>query len=173
MSGIYSIPVSGQKEGHHSFHFEINNKFFDQFEESEIKEGTLTAIVEAERHSSHIGISIVIRGSVRICCDRCLGMMDFPVESDNRLLVRFGAEREEYDPEIITLPRDESELDLSQYFYDFINLSLPIKRIHPDDADGNSTCDPQMLRKLNEHLVDDENSGDPGWEDLKKLMNGN
>ncbi len=173
MSGKYTIPVSGQKEGHHSFHFEIDDTFFDLFEESEIKEGILTAVIDAERHATHIDLQIDIRGIVNVCCDRCLGMFGFPVESNNRLLIRFGNAREEEDPDIITLPRDQNELDMAQYLYDYINLALPIKRMHPDDKDGNSTCDPAMLGKLKEHLVDEEVAEDPRWADLKKLMNGN
>ena len=165
------IPVGGQKEGHHSFHFEINNKFFELFEESEIKEGTLSAVVDAYKHASHIELDIVISGSVRIGCDRCLGTFDFPVNCKNRLLIKFGVFREEDDPEIVTVPRDENELDMAQYFYDYINLALPIKRIHPDDSDGNSTCDPEMLDRLSEHLVDEESREDPRWTDLKKLLN--
>ncbi len=46
MSGLFTIPVSGLKEGHHVFEFEINNEFFDKFEESEIKEGELAAVIE-------------------------------------------------------------------------------------------------------------------------------
>ncbi len=173
MSGKYTIPVSGQKEGHHSFHFEIDDTFFDLFEESEIKEGNLTALIEAERHATHIDLQSDIRGSVRVSCDRCLGMFDFPLECNNRLLIRFGTEREDDDPDIITLPRDVSELDMAQFIYDYINLALPIKRIHPDDRDGKSTCDPAMLKKLKEHLTDREAEEDPRWSDLKKLMNGN
>ncbi len=73
MSGLYTIPVSGLKEGRHCFDFEIDKEFFDQFEESEVKEGTLIAIVEADKRSSHIDLSIRIDGTVRISCDRCLG----------------------------------------------------------------------------------------------------
>jgi uncharacterized metal-binding protein YceD (DUF177 family) len=95
------------------------------------------------------------------------------VKCDNRLVVKFGAVRVEDDPEILTVPRDENELEMAQYFYDYINLALPIKRIHPDDSDGNSGCDPVMLSKLKEYLVDEEIKEDPRWADLKKLLNGN
>ncbi len=100
-------------------------------------------------------------------------MFDFPVECENRLLVKFGDTRDDSDPDIITIPRDEHELDLKQYFYEFIHLALPIQRIHPDDAEGNSTCDPVMLQKLKEHLIEEEIKIDPRWDELKKLMNDN
>jgi uncharacterized metal-binding protein YceD (DUF177 family) len=173
MAELFNIPVSGLKEGHHTFDFEIDKAFFEMFEESEIEEGVLVAVTEIEKGSSYLDLEIKISGTVRICCDRCLEMFDFPVECTNRLLVKFGDARDDNDPEIITIPRDEYDLDLKQYFYEFIYLALPIQRIHPDDAEGNSTCDPIMLQKLREHLIEEEIKIDPRWDELKKLMNDN
>jgi uncharacterized protein len=89
-------------------------------------------------------------------CDRCLEAFYMPLSSANRLFVRQGKEWEESDPDMITMPLDEHEIDLSQFFYEYIHLALPLKRIHPDDGDGNSTCNPDMIRKLNDHLVHGE-----------------
>lgn len=173
MSGSYLIPIGGLKEGYHSFDFEIGNSFFDQFEESEIKEGNLTAVVETVKSSSLIEMVVKITGTVKICCDRCLEMFDEAVSCENRLLVKFGKNADDTDPEIITLPHDEHELDMRQFFYEYIHLALPIQRIHPDDENGNSKCDPEMLNRLKEHLVDEESRVDPRWDELKKLMNNN
>ncbi len=173
MSGLYSIPLSGLKDGHHTLDFEIDSRFFELFEESEIKEGSLTVIVNIDKSSSHIDLDIRISGKVRICCDRCLGMFDHPIDCGNRLLVKYGRIRDDSDPDIITIPVDEHELDLRQYLYEFIHLSLPIRRIHPEDDSGNSTCDPSMLQRLEEHIVREDESSDPRWDKLKKLMNNN
>ena len=173
MSGLYSIPVCGLKEGRHSYDFEIDIEFFDLFEESEIREGTLKAVVEADKRSSHMDLNIRIIGTVMISCDRCLEIFSFPVQSENRLVVKFGRTHEETDTDIITIPADEYELDLKQYFYEYILLALPIQRIHPADRNGKSTCDPEMLEKLKEHVVAEEEKSDPRWDELKKLMNNN
>ena len=173
MSGLYAIPVSGLKEGRHYFDFEISKEFFDQFEDSEIKEGRLNAVIEADKRSTHIDLSVKITGIITISCDRCLGVFLLPVDCESRLLVKFGQKHDESDPEIITIPADENELDLKQYFYESILLSLPIQRVHPDDKNGSSTCDPDMLDKLKEHIVNEEIETDPRWDDLKKLLNNN
>ncbi len=173
MPGLFSIPISGIKVGHHTFEFEINKSFFDLFEESEITEGELIAVTEVFKSSSHLDLDIRISGKVRICCDRCLEMFDQPVGCENRLLIKFGNINDDSEPEIITISHDENELELKQSFYEFIYLSLPIQRIHPDDAKGVSTCDPVMLQKLKEHLVEKEIGDDPRWDELKKLMNNN
>ena len=173
MSGSYTIGISGLKEGRHTIDFEIDNKFFESFEESEIKEGSLFANIELEKRSSHIDLFIRISGKVKVCCDRCLEMFFYPVECENRLLVKLGKKIEDSDPDIISLTTDEHELDLQQHFYEYIHLALPIKRVHPDDENGNSTCDPVMLKKLKELIVEEENENDPRWDELKKLMNDN
>ena len=100
-------------------------------------------------------------------------MFYYPLEFESLLLVKFGAVRDDSDPEIITIPQDEHVLDLKQYLYEFIHLNLPIQRIHPDDEKGESTCDPSMIQKLREHLVGEENENDPRWDELKRLMNDN
>ena len=173
MSGPYGIPISGLKEGRHLIDFEIGKEFFEQFEDSEVKEGSLLANIEMDKRSSHLDLVIRISGNIRICCDRCLEMYLQPVICENRLLVKLGKSIEDGDPDIISVPIDEYELDLKQHLYEFIYLALPIKRIHPNDLNGNSTCDPEMLMKISEHIIEEGVTNDPRWDDLKKLMNDN
>jgi uncharacterized metal-binding protein YceD (DUF177 family) len=173
MSGSYTIPLSGLKEGHHTLDFEIDNEFFEQFEESEVKEGRLIANIEMDKRSTHLDLRIRVSGSVRINCDRCLEIFSQPVDSENRLLVKFGKSLEDIDPDIVSVPADEHELNLQQQMYEFIMLALPIKRVHPADKNGKSTCDPVMLKKLEELIIEEEKEIDPRWDELKKLMNDN
>jgi len=173
MSGTYTIPLSGLKEGRHTIDFEIGSEFFEKFEESEVKEGRLIAHIAIDKISSHADLLIRLSGSVRICCDRCLEMFSQPVAFENRLLVKFGKIIEDSDPDILSFPADEHELDLQQHIYEFIHLALPIKRVHPDDEHGKSTCNPEMLKKLEELLIEEEIENDPRWDELKKLMNNN
>jgi DUF177 domain-containing protein len=173
MSSSYTILLSGLKEGHHTVDFEIDNKFFEEFEESEVKEGSLIANIAMDKRSTHLDMQLKVSGSVRVSCDRCLEMFSQPVNSENRLLVKFGKTIEDTDPDILSVPFDAYELDLKQQIYEFIMLALPIKRVHPADKNGKSTCDPVMLKKLDELVIDEEKENDPRWDELKKLMNDN
>jgi uncharacterized metal-binding protein YceD (DUF177 family) len=100
-------------------------------------------------------------------------MFFHPVVCENRLLIKFGKSIDDGDPDILSVPPDENEIDLKQHLYEFIYLALPIRRVHPNDINGKSTCDPLMLEKLDELRVDDENESDARWDELKKLMNNN
>jgi uncharacterized protein len=173
MSGSYIIQLSGLTEGRHIFDFEIDKKFFEKFEESEIENGSLIAHIEMDRRSNHLDLAIDISGSVKISCDRCLEIFSQPIDCKNRLLVKYGKSIEDTDPDIFTIPVDEHELDLKQHIYEFIYLALPIKRVHPDDKGGKSTCNHFMLEKLGEYTVEEVEEIDPRWDELKKLFNDN
>ena len=173
MVRTYTIPLSGLKVGRQTIDFEIGNEFFELFEESEVKEGSLIANIEMDKRSTHANLEISISGTVLICCDRCLGILFFPVKCNNRLLVKFGKSIDNDDPDIISVPFEEHELDIKQHLYEFIHLAIPIKRVHPLDEDGKSTCDPMMLTKLDELIIDEEHENDPRWDELRKLMNDN
>ena len=170
MSGLYSIPVSGLKEGRHSYSFEIDNKFFELFDESEIREGGLVAEIELDKMSSHFDLRIRVSGKVLIACDRCLEMFEQSIDSDNRILFKSGKVWDEDDPDMVTIPTDEYELDLKQYIYEFIHLALPMQRVHPDDENGKSTCNPDMLKRIRRHSAERDDSSDPRWEELKKFL---
>ena len=93
------------------------------------------------------------------------------------MYIKFGAEAEELNDDVIVLPLEDNQINVAQYLYELIILGLPIKHVHPDDENGNSTCNPEMLDKLNEYLVDevdeDEEVNQPideRWSELKKLL---
>lgn len=170
MTGLYTIPLIGLKEGTHTFEFGIGNKFFDGFEDSEIKEGDLRAHVLLEKGSACINLRIVISGAVKISCDRCLEFFMQKVECENNIILKTGHDTDEGDPEIIFVPFSSHEFDLSQLFYEYIHLALPLRRIHPDGKDGRCGCNPDMIARLESHRAENENKQ---MNELKKLLNNN
>jgi len=54
--------------------------------------------------------------------------------------------------------------------YEFVCLAIPIKKIHPDDENGNTTCDPEMIEKLDKYVVREGEENSTVWNDLKKLL---
>ena len=55
--------------------------------------------------------------------------------------------------------------------YEYVATALPIRHVHPDDENGLSTCDSEMLNLLDkmQQKDDDEKEIDPRWEKLKEL----
>ncbi len=173
MTGLYVIPLFGLSEGRHVFDFKIGNRFFDDFEESEIKEGELDVETVIDRCRTYIDLTLTITGSVRVSCDRCLEMYSQPIDFKNHIIIRQGESLDDTDPDILTVPYDLKEFDLSHLLYEYIHLALPLRRIHPDDPEGKSGCNPEMLKELNKHLINKSESENTIWSELRKLLNNN
>jgi uncharacterized protein len=169
----YTIPFSGLKEGKHLFEFTADYRFFAGFEQSEIEKGNLSVQIELEKRSTYMGLAFIIKGEVELICDRCLENYMQPLKSRNTLLVKFSEETIEEDAEIIYIHPTEHQIELAQLIYEFIVLSLPIRHVHPDDNDGNSLCDPSMLKKLDEYrafVSGKDEPEDPRWNELRKII---
>jgi uncharacterized protein len=171
----YIIYFSGLKEGNHDYHFDIDKSLFLEYGVDEITDAKVAIDVVLIKKSNHLAFSFEINGIVATFCDRCLSSLNLEIHDSQNLYVNFGeitSDVTDVDDTMI-LARAEDKIDLAKHFYDYLVLNLPIKKIHPDDEDGNSTCDQEMLKKLEEYQsreADDEET-DPRWDKLKNLLN--
>jgi uncharacterized metal-binding protein YceD (DUF177 family) len=115
------------------------------------------------------------KGIVNVPCDLTGENFDLPIKGKLKLVVQFGDEFNNDNEELLILPHGEHQVDLSQYIYEMIALSIPQKRIHPGVKDG--TLKSEALEKLNEIQVKDhkevekkEENIDPRWDKLKQLL---
>lgn len=139
----YSIAYKGLKNGVHDFDFEVDGALFEACGSEEIKGGSCRAHVSLTKADTQLVADVAIRGEVVVACDRCLEDCRVPVEFEGRLLVKFSEQVREYDGEVLWLLPGEDEVDLAQYIYESIVLSLPYQRVHPEGG-----CDPEMLRRF-------------------------
>jgi uncharacterized metal-binding protein YceD (DUF177 family) len=167
----FVIPFGGLKPGVHQFSFEIDDLFFDQFEQSEIKKAKIKVDISLEREEKLLLLNFVINGTVEFLCDRCYEPFLLPVSGNERLIVKFGDHYQEEDDEVQIIPAGETEIDVSPFIYEFVHLMIPYRRVHPEDENGNSLCNPDIIKRIDER---EETSGpDPRWEVLKKLKTNN
>ena len=158
MDGLYQhivIPVRGLPSGESSFRFEIGSQFFQEFENSQIKDADCSVKVSVIRHQTLLDVVCEIGGFVVVECDRCLEDLTIKVDIEPHLTVGFGSvdidETGEVDDDVLVIDRSESEISLDQFVYDYICLSLPIVKVHPEGK-----CNPEMLRYLSEVQGDGE-----------------
>lgn len=166
----YNIAFKGLSLGKHVFEFVVDDKFFREFDGGVVDEGTVNVRLTLEKQSSLMTFWFDIKGSVRVQCDRCLEMYDQPIESRERIFVRLGERENIEGDDLIWISPDDYQLNVAQLIYEFIGLAIPIKKVHPDDQNGNSTCDPEMIEKLNKYMVREDETENPVWKDLKKLL---
>jgi len=169
----YSINFKGLKVGKHSFEFDLNDAFFSEFKEGEIGKGQLKALVTLNKQNHLLEFKISIKGSVQVVCDRCLEAFELPTTFKGELFAKIGSADAENDDEIIFLSEEDYEVNLAQYLYESVCLSLPLKRYHGLGGTKASDCDKEMLAKMN--VVNESDASDeevdPRWAALKKLKN--
>ena len=165
----FVIPFRGLKIDIHHFDFVMDNKFFEAIEYAELKKGLVDVSLDLIKQERMMIFEFNLKGYVEVLCDRCLEPFDQAIEGRERLIVKFGEKFEEQSDEVILISESDYEFDISPYIYEFINLSLPMQHIHPDDENGNSTCDKDMLDRLSSE--NNEHESDPRWDVLKKLKN--
>jgi len=172
----FIIQFGGLKEGVHNFVFEINKEFFDLIEYAELSNSNMKINCELNKMSSMLVFRFVANGTVELVCDRCLDEFDYQIDFDETIFVKFGEENQEIEADVVILERGSNEIDILELIYQLIMIYLPIKKIHADDIDGNSTCNPQMLERINgtnlENELEQEKVVDSRWNELKKLKNG-
>ena len=166
---LLKIDLKGLTDEETSLAFDLDDTYFEALDGADVKRGSLHVSVSIRKATGFFELQFHTVGTVVVPCDRCLDDMDLPVETSNRLIVKFGSEYSEED-DIIVVPEDEGILDTSWIIYEFVALVIPIRHVH---APGK--CNPAMTKALEELSADrssDEESSqavDPRWEALLKL----
>ena len=91
-------------------------EFFESFGNVEILDADLEVTADVHNHGLTADAVCEIAGTVTVACDRCLEDLVIPVETSFE---------ESYTPE-------SDELDLRQDVYDYVCISLPMQRMHPE-----------------------------------------
>ena len=164
----FNIPCSGLKLGSYAYQFTLDKTFFDHFENEDIKDANVLVDLQFEKKSNMLILEFSLQGTYNVICSRCLQSYDQEVEGDERIIVKFGDENDD-EPDIIFLPHSETKINISDVLYEVAVLMLPMVSVHPDNENGISQCDPEMLQKLSEFTA--KNKPDSQWDQLKNLLN--
>lgn len=168
----FFIPFSGLKLGKHKFVYEIDDAFFESFDYQEFNGASVNISAVLEKMSTMMELEMKATGTINVDCDLTGESYDQPIDSDLKLVVKFGEEYNDEDDEILIIPHGEHQFNIAQYIYEMLVLAVPQKRVHPGVEDG--TLQSDILDKL-EELQPKEQKGpsektDPRWDDLKKLL---
>lgn len=171
----FLIPFIGLKLGKHQFEYQITKSFFDSFDYDDFESADIRVNVVLEKKSTMLELHFKHKGTIHVPCDLTTEMFDMPVKGSLKLVVQFGEEFNNDNEELLILPHGEHQIDISQYIYESIVLSIPLKRVHPGIKDG--TLKSAALDRLNELAVHDakvenneEEDTDPRWDKLKQLL---
>jgi len=176
---IFDISFIGLKDGLHHFEYTIEKEFFDFFNYDEFYNANVRVNLSLLKKPTMFEINIVCKGWVEVDCDVTGERFQQPIDANLELIVKFGEEFNDENEELLIIPHSEYKINVSQYIYETIVLSVPIKRVHPGVNDG--TLHSDVLEKLKEFEIkieDEEDQEedlqkeiDPRWNKLKEYTN--
>ena len=171
----FTIPFVGLKLGEHRFTFEITTSFFEHLEYDEFKSASINLEVILNKKNTMLEFTLAFDGFVNVACDITNEPYNQQVDGDFHFVVKFGDTFNNENEELLIIPHGSYEVNIQQYIYESIVLSAPSRRIHPGVEDG--TLDSDILDKLEELSVkgleekeENQESTDPRWDKLKKLL---
>lgn len=168
----FRIPFVGLKEGKHQFDFQIDRKFFDAFEYDEFEEVDFKVSLELNKKTTLLELDFVVTGMVNVPCDLSGEDFDLEVNGEFTLIVKFGETFNNDVEDLLILPHDAYQIEVQQYIYELIVLSVPQKRVKPGvsrkDIKGAEELEKQLERKNAK-----KEQSDPRWDQLKQLLDKN
>ena len=164
----FKIDLKALPQGITEKEFKLTNEYFEAIDAPDVQRGELSSSLSINRTDDFFELNFHTEGVVRIPCDICLDDMDQTIETNDRLVVKFGEEYSE-DDDLVTVAENEGILDVAWFIYEFIDLNIPIKHVH---APGK--CNPAMIEMLQQHSAarsgeEEEETVDPRWAALLKL----
>ncbi len=169
----FLLRINGLANGTHCVSIKCDKTFFDIAQMEELHDGDLDLQITMEIQDKNVQIRFDFKGYVVAACDRCLDDVRVPMDFSEHLVVKLvenpAAFENQEDDNLWIIGEKEPMIDIFHFVYESILLAMPMRIVHPDDENGNSTCNPEILGKLNELKAKDDDI-DPRWSALKDLI---
>ncbi len=145
----FEIAWLGLKVGEHVYEFSIGDAFMqERGAPAETHSWNAQVKLRFDRQTSFFRLHFDISGSVVVPCDRCGDDFALQLWDEADLLIKLtgedhDAEATDEEADVAFVSRHETVIDISGWIYEFVMLSLPIQRLHPEGE-----CNPDALRLL-------------------------
>jgi uncharacterized metal-binding protein YceD (DUF177 family) len=175
----YDIAFVGLKPGIHQFEYQVDDKFFADYKETDFENCYATVKVSLEKNTSFMMLKFEIGGSVTVVCDRCGNNLPIDLWDEFSLVIKQVENPEEMneteeDPDIFYISRTESHIHMADWIYEFVMLSIPMQRMCSEDEMGGPQCNKEilaMLKKMNSGTIENNHPLQKGLEKFKKNNN--
>lgn len=166
----FEIQFVNLPTGEHQYDFDIQPTFFQLFPETMVDRGDGKVHLLLKKTDNMLTLLFEISGSLTLTCDVSLKNYLQPIHISKRMMVKFGEEASEPDDEVVIIPFDQISINVAPWIHEFINLEIPMKKIHPDLINEER---PDLAYTTHSDEEATDNEIDPRWEVLKKLKNKN
>jgi len=169
----FEIAWQGLKPGPHTYVYDIDDVFMQEQEvDDTFKDWNVKITLGFDKHESFFMMHFDIDGLVTVPCDRCGDEFRLKLWDEFNLVVKLlgeDSEKIEDEDDVVFIPRSETVIDISNWLYEFIMLSVPLQHLHPDKENGEPGCNPAALNLLDKLSETTEPIKNPLWQGLEKI----
>jgi len=108
----FEIAYVGLKPGVHEYNYEINDKFFEAFQQQDFRNCKANVKLSLDRKSSFMLLKFEIGGTLEVTCDRCNNNLPLNLWDEFNITVKMVEEPElmnnqEEDPDVYYISRGD------------------------------------------------------------------
>jgi uncharacterized metal-binding protein YceD (DUF177 family) len=171
----FEIAFVGLKPGIHEYNYGVDDKFFAEKGETEFADCQANIKLLLDRKSSFMLLKFEVGGVAVVDCDRCGNPLKKELWDEFNMLVKMvdnpdEMNDQEEDPDVFYISRTESHIDVGNWIYEFVLLSLPVQKVCKDEEMGGPLCNKEVLEKLRMMSVNhDEHNANQLWKGLDQF----
>jgi uncharacterized metal-binding protein YceD (DUF177 family) len=174
----FDIAFVGLKPGLHEFHYEVDDKFFSAYRETDFTNCHAKIKLTLEKNTSLLRLKFEVGGTMDVICDRCGNPLTMDLWDEFNMVVKQVENPDEMnetedDPDIYYISRTESHLHLADWIYEFVTLSIPMQRMCKENEIGGPQCNQEILNMLKKMEAGVNENNNPLSKGLEKFKNKN
>jgi uncharacterized metal-binding protein YceD (DUF177 family) len=172
---MYEIAFVGLRAGVHEFSYELDNQFFKDKGAQDTENIEANVKLLLDKNTGFMLLKFIVGGKAEVSCDRCGNPLTADLWDEFNMVVKLTEDPEEMnnteeDADVFYISRTESHINVEDWLYEFVMLSIPLQKMCGNDAEGHSLCNEEVLKKLEEmKAATDEHNANNIWKGLDKF----
>lgn len=171
----FEIAFVGLKQGEHAFNYELNTAFFKERGAESADNMHANVKLLLEKNTGFLLLKFAVGGNAEVNCDRCGNLLTVDLWDEFNMVVKTTENpgemnEQEEDADVFYIAKTESHLDVSDWLYEFVMLSIPAQHVCGENEKGESLCNAEVLQKLDQmKSKTEENNAHSIWTGLDKF----
>lgn len=161
------ISIQNLKQGISKYSETIESGFLDK-DYQQFYPFSFKVDVFLDKIAKDFRVKVEIKSTAKFTCDRCLTDFEKNVNLKQEQIYKTDAVTEILDEDIVNLPLDATEIDLSDLLNEMVVVNHPIKVLCMDDCKGLCVNCGSNLNENKCQCADIQ--VDPRWDELRKLI---
>ena len=170
----FEIAFVGLKAGSHEFNYSIADEFFESFQQQDFRNCKANVKLTLDKQSNFMLLKFEVGGTLEVNCDRCNGNLPLQLWDEFNIIVKMVEEPEKMndeddDPDVYYISRGESHLNVKNWIYEFVNLSIPMHKVCSYENMDGPYCNKAAIELLKKLEKENDKKENPIWKGLEKF----